>query len=268
MGVADWKIDCCQALAAEGVDLVPQLKQSSCFQLTAYTCLRLIALEEADSPDANFCNAENHLQINLWEDVWKSRRTQVISRIKSLAGLNRTIHARKCRSAIIDHEIAAEFLKSHHLLGTVRTKYAVGLQEQENLVAVATFNMRKMPSRGSAYYSAELVRTCTISGATVTGGLSKLLHYFVKTYQPDDIMTYADKDWSDGNSYLKLGFTFVGETPPLEFYVDPATYNRSLLNKVNLSKTGTDQEIEASLAELGYMRVFNCGNKKYVWYIK
>jgi hypothetical protein len=44
--------------------------------------------------------------------------------------------------------------------------------------------------------------------------MGKLLKAFIDEMHPDDIMSYADASWSNGDAYRKLGFT---EEPPKTF---------------------------------------------------
>ena len=47
-----------------------------------------------------------------------------------------------------------------------------------------------------------------------------------------DIMTYVDKQFSNGDSFMKAGFKIHSETPPLNFLVNKKTFERiSLKNK-------------------------------------
>ena len=72
---------------------------------------------------------------------------------------------------------------------------------------MATFsNKRKMSRQGPDYTSAELIRFATKDGFTVTGGLSKLIKHYMKMLAPNDLMSYADRDWSLGKGYLAAGF--------------------------------------------------------------
>ena len=64
----------------------------------------------------------------------------------------------------------------------------------------------------------ELIRYCTIGSFSVVGGASKLLSYFRK-HNSGSIITYADRRWSIGNLYEKLGFTFIGNSEPNYYYV-------------------------------------------------
>ena len=50
--------------------------------------------------------------------------------------------------------------------------------------------------------------------------MGKLLETFIQDVRPDDIMSYADLEWSEGSVYGQLGFTLEGKKGPVTFMVD------------------------------------------------
>ena len=53
-----------------------------------------------------------------------------------------------------------------------------------------------------------------------------MLRSFIDEVGPDDIMSYADLEWSQGNVYQTLGFTLEGQKEPVLFSVDTDTWTR------------------------------------------
>ncbi|UKT65308.1 hypothetical protein [Pedobacter mucosus] len=189
--------------------------------------------------------AKNIKLIHLWEDVWQSKPTQVLARIKSLMGLNIRIHGRKTIVKKLDKQIADSFLSENHIQGAVNSRHKFGLYLNEKLMAVATFSALRKMRHSDNYKSAELIRFAVKAGYSINGGLSKLISSFQKTYQPNDLMTYADRDWSAGEAYLKLGFENTDVLEPKFFDIDE-DYNRKL----------SDSNSEKN--------VFNTGSLKYI----
>jgi hypothetical protein len=81
---------------------------------------------------------------------------------------------------------------------------------------------------------------CTLKGFIVTGGASKLLKYFINNHG-SSIITYADRTYSNGDLYEKIGFTLLKTNPPSYRYMkNSITYNRlhfqkhKLKDKLNL----------------------------------
>ena len=57
----------------------------------------------------------------------------------------------------------------------------------------------------------ELIRFCNKINTNVIGGASKLFKYFIKNYNPNEIISYADKRWSNGMLYNILNFELYNE---------------------------------------------------------
>lgn len=212
------------------------------------------------------------LLVHLWEDVWLSKREQVLSRIRSFCGHNKTLYARKTEIIALDHRQTAAFLDGNHLQGYVKAKYNYGITLNGNLVAVGCFShVRPMKSKGMAYQSAELVRFATRSGYTIIGGLSKLIKHFLQKVQVNDLMTYADRDWSLGKGYHKLGFRQSDITPPAFLYVDIKTLNRYFPHRLpkeilNAHQAQNILNLDDFILQKGFVKLFNTGNLKYHLY--
>jgi len=200
---------------------------------------------------------EEKVLIHLWEDVWLTRKVQVLSRLKSLLGRNHRIHGRSTVTRKLTKLEAESFFNLYHLQGAAGGRYHYGLFYQNELVVAASFsNKRNMKEKAEGHTSAELIRFATKDGYTVIGGLSKIIKHYVQMARPDDLMSYADRDWSHGKGYLSAGFQLKAVTPPVLFYLHPITLQRYSENKLPESARGND------VGE--YIEIFNTGNLKYV----
>jgi hypothetical protein len=168
------------------------------------------------------------IKIHLAQDQLARRETQIFSIIRSKLQLNKKIFARKCEVKKVNTTYARLFLDAHHLMEYASSAFHYGLFLNEELIAIAAFSKgRKMDRLASHLRSFELVRFCCKDGVTVTGGLSKLLKHFVDEKKPGDVMTYVDKQWSEGLGYLKCGFQEIAETKKQEFLINKATCERT-----------------------------------------
>ena len=212
------------------------------------------------------------LLVHLWEDVWLNKREQVLSRIHSFCGKNESLHGRKTKVTAIAAAPAKAFLQAHHLQGYIKTKFNFGLMLNQELVAVACFAAaRPMKSKGNDYKSAELVRFATKTGYTIVGGLGKLVKHFLQQIKVNDLMTYADRDWSLGKGYDKMGFELSKTMAPILFYFDSKTHHRYLPNKIPPKDIIAFESqnlltLDEFLKNNGYFKVFNTGNLKYFYY--
>ena len=224
----------------------------SLLQVDHQLAVHLVGLNNKFTPQDLTKLQERHHQegiklIHLWEDLWQSKPDQVLARIKSLLGKNIRIHGRKTKVLKITKPVADSFLIENHLQGAVSCRYKIGLFEKEVIVAVATFSALRKMNHTENYKSAELIRFAVKAGYSITGGLSKLIAFFAETYKPNDLMTYADRDWSAGAAYIKLGFLQTADLEP-QFYVLDKDLNRRL--KKNIQGFATE--------------VFNTGSLKFI----
>jgi hypothetical protein len=171
----------------------------------------------------------------------------------SKLGLNKVVFARKCQIKKVPKKEAKEFCDQHHLMDYAQSATHLGLYFKDELLALATFSkgrkMRRLPEDKRSY---ELVRFCSKGGVTVAGGLTRLIKNFCEEKTPGDIMTYVDRQFSDGANYLKVGFKKAGTTPPHFFIVDR---NSLVICPINLNKATNQTEY---LLE-------NLGNQKLIY---
>lgn len=215
--------------------------------------------------------------IQIWEDLWLVKKQIIQSRLLSAFGKTVRVFARKTEIREISRQESNDFLNKNHLQGMANAGYKYGLFYDGVMMAVATFSKsRPIDRNGVIYRSHELIRYCSLLNTTVVGGLDKLLKHFIKEWQPDDIMTYADRDWSDGSVYRKLGFQQTEVTPSHIFWVDPESGMRIFPNKVNKlihARGWVPQSAEipdgtAVLKANGFRAVSNSGNLKFVLLLK
>ena len=89
-------------------------------------------------------------------------------------------------------------------------------------------------------------------------------------YKPTTVISYCDISKFTGDVYERLGFTFNGITEPNYRWVDKENrvIPRYKTMKSNLVKKGLGNESETEVEimyRLGYIRVFDCGNARYIW---
>ena len=187
--------------------------------------IRLVPLEEFERPE------REKGVICLYEDRWRTGGTFLKERLLAHLGRYRKIFARNCEIRRIDAPTAAAFLDCHHSYGTAKAKYKYGMFLGDELVAVSLFSSprtipRDIGGRQVPLRSFEWVRYASLSGSRISGGMSRMLARFVEDTAPDEVMTYADLEWSDGAVYAKMGFHEAGFREPVTFWVNPVTFAR------------------------------------------
>lgn len=192
-------------------------------------------------------------------DIWTSM-------IKNKLGLNTKIYARKCQIKEVSSEEARKFLEDNHLQGFANSKIRLGLYYNEELVSLMTFSK----PRYTKNYDWELVRFCTLKGYNVVGGASKLLSSFRSNHK-GSIISYANRRWSNGDLYRRLGFKEINRTSPGYFYFkenEMILYTRDRFQKHKLKDLleTFDENLteEENMFENDYRKIYDCGNLVFV----
>lgn len=210
------------------------------------------------------CEKQGIQLIHVFEDEWLYKPDIVKSRINGLLGQNERIFARKCKIAEVSYKDAASFLDENHIQGACVSKYNYGLYHDGELVSVMTFGKSRF-KRGEY----EMLRFCNRLYTNVVGGASKLFKHFLDEHSEiTEVISFADRRWSVGNLYEKLGFEKVSVTTPAYYYiVGDIRHNRVEFQKHKLVKEGFDKNLtehEIMLNRKIY-RIYDCGNIKYVF---
>ena len=218
------------------------------------------------------------------EDRWKRQREMMESRLLAHLELFSQAYARNCEIRRIEKTEAQEFLNKHHSYGYAACKYRYGLflkrhtghiaeemrsldklgmteggsgMTEGKLIAVATFsNARRWIKEGNEIRSYEWTRYASLPDLRVSGGMGKLLKAFIKEVKPDDIMSYADLEWSEGKVYERLGFKSEMMKDPVVFTVDPETWERVAIGRLPI-RSGMTKD------ETGNLFFQNFGSRKF-----
>ena len=148
-----------------------------------------------------------------------------------------------------DPDRFSEMLAEERTYNKLRTTEPSGAQKPQtgDLVAVATFsNGRKWIKGEKVIRSFEWTRYASLPGVRLSGGMGRLLKAFIEDVKPDDIMTYADLEWSEGGVYETLGFELEGMKSPVLFEVDSFKWIRSAQTGHRQGPDdGTDEKIHS-----------------------
>jgi hypothetical protein len=221
-----------------------------------FQLLRKKNIEAAkNADDLAFTSGSKMLKMNIPADIAWNHPEKITAIVCTKLGLNHRIFARKCEIKKISRELAENFLNEFHIMGSTQSAWNYGLFYKYELLAVASFSkgrkMNRLPSDKRSY---ELIRFCCKPGYTITGGLSRLVKNFFEEKSAGDIMTYVDKQFSSGQSFIKAGFLKAGETEPNYFLVNKKTFERRTM------KDG-DEHYDAEK----FYRTCNEGNIKMIY---
>lgn len=216
------------------------------------------------------CMKKHIRLIHIFEYEWANKEKREILKqfLRDLFLDSKVYYGRNTIIKDIDGRTAIEFLNRYHLQGYASSSINIGCFINEELIGVMSFGK----PRYSSEYEYELIRLCWKCGIKVLGGANKLFKYFVKHYNPKSIISYCDIAKFSGRVYRSIGFetreAFI--TKPNYVWVNSKgqVLSRYQTQKQNLSKLGfiDDQGTEDSImSSLGYFKIYNSGNQKFIW---
>jgi transcription elongation factor Elf1 len=214
----------------------------------------------------NVAHNEGLKLITIFEDEWDNKPNVVKNRLMYALGVHpNKLGARECSISTITTTQAKKFVNDHHLQGYTPSSVKLGLIKNHELMAVMTFSkLSRSKSHTPTENSWELSRFCTHQDWSISGAASRLFKHFVKNYSPEQVISFADKRWGNGNVYNSLGFEFNGDTSPGYWYIK----NSNRIHRFALRKNSNDDqsltEYENRLAQ-GYLRIWDCGHSRWIW---
>ena len=214
---------------------------------------------------------------HIFENEWLDKNKQSIwkSIINDKLGLNTKIGARKCFIKEVSSIESNKFLEENHLQGVAKASIRYGLYYNNNLVSLMTFSKGRKTISGKADY--ELIRFCSQKGLTVQGGASKLFKHFIRKYNPKNVISFANRRWSQGNLYKKLGFELKHISAPNYFYFKPGEnvlYSRNKFQKHKLKQMyqkgiiryfNPEESGSINMFKNGYRKIYDSGNYVFMW---
>lgn len=212
------------------------------------------------------CESKGIRLYHIFETEWQEKRIIWQSVLCNALGKSPDkIYARQCKVVEVAPDVAKAFQEDNHLQGSCGASVRLGLEFEGQLVSLMTFGK----PRYNKDHEWELIRFCNLIFTNVVGAASRLLKNFTRSYG-GDIISYANRRWSDGGLYQKLGFEYIGDSEPSYYYVD--TKRSKILHRSTFMKhklVNILENFDPNLSEVdnmynhGFRRIWDCGSKVY-----
>lgn len=212
------------------------------------------------------CRKKSIDLIHIWEDDWLNKKPIMKSIIAyKLNVTSNRVYGRKCEIKEVNTKEYKKFLNDNHIQGYASSSVNIGLYYENELVSLMTFGYRRTNNKKEY----ELIRFCNKINISVIGAASKLFKYFKKTYEYNQIISYADVSMFNGNLYKKLGFKNEGNSGVNYYWVGNDNirrhrynYSKRKLVKLGYDPSKTETEI---MHERGFYRIFSTGQDRWVY---
>ncbi len=212
-------------------------------------------------------NLECEKIIYLYEDTILKDKEGVECRLKCHFDRGEKFFAKYCQVRKISRDVALEFFANTHSYGAVSAKHYYGLYKKRSvaklsddlqvgeLLAVCSFSAARVMKYEDGRKSYQWVNYAALPSLRVVGGMGKLLNAFIRDFNPDDIVTYGDREWSQGDVYEKLGFEKIGEREPILFNLSTGDYLRVPLQaKLKEQEQGICKNESIIISNLGSLK--------------
>ena len=209
-----------------------------------------------------------HIFEHEWLDTTKYRKLIKLIENKVDSSKLQRIPARKCEIKQVDKQNEQDFINTYHLQNHIPSKVAYGLYSQNELISIMTLDT-------STPADWELLRYCAKDDKAILGGAEKLFKHFIKTHNPNSIISYCDISKFKGTVYTKLGFkaTAADITAPnykwLKYNTDGIdiltryqTQKQTLIDLGYSTYGNTEDEI---MTNMGYLKIYDSGNLRFTW---
>lgn len=172
-------------------------------------------------------NEQNSFRCWVKDFEWKNTRKREVLKsyfMYAAEKIEKKFYARECEVKEVPSKQAREFESEHCFYGKRGASLNLGLYTKKEKYGIPAGTLIMLYTFGKNFFgkdnSIEVLRVGTLKFASVTGGASKLLSYFLNNYKilrigNNDVPVkklkfYSDYDHNIGNSMEKLGFEFVG----------------------------------------------------------
>ena len=208
--------------------------------------------------------------IHIFGDELYRKERVVYSRLKHILGLvKRSVYARKCTVKQISNTLKSKFLNKYHIQGDGKGSIHLGLFKGSRLLAVMDFGKQRPGIGKTSDDCMELIRFATVANFNIVGGAGKMLKHFQRMNITNKLVSYADRRWSNGDVYEKLGFKLVSKSAPNYWYTKNFTER---LHRIGFQRAQLEKKLEnydPNLSERDNMlnnkfyRVYDCGTLRY-----
>ena len=208
--------------------------------------------------------------IHIFEYEWRNDKDKIKCYLKQIFGEKKRVYARNTVVEHIEKELANEFLEKYHLQGSERSSIIqYGCFLGNELLGVMTFGNPRFDK--NAQY--ELLRLAWKEDISVIGGAEKIFSTFIKEYAPEEVISYCNLAKFSGGVYSRLGFKVPKDYKINENYVWIQNNTGEVLSRYQTRKSeivkrglGTNEETEEEIMlNNNYLRIYDCGNLKYIW---
>ena len=214
------------------------------------------------------CEKRGIKLLHIFETDWLANKDIIMSIIRFNIRKDTfdKIYARNCEIIKLTKAEEQEFFNKNHIQGYCPSKLCLGLKHKNSIVQAMSFSK----SRFNKNYEWEILREASELNTMIVGGKNRLFKNFIREVNPVSIISYCDRKYFSGKSYLNIGMKLEKTTLPSYFYFKSGkVYSRFQCQKHKLSKLLENFDSKLSESENminnGFRKIYDCGNNVFTW---
>lgn len=190
------------------------------------------------------CNETNINLHHIFDDEWLNKKEIVKSIIKSkFKHYDNEIDSDVCIIKNVDQNGAIEFLENNNIFEPINSNINIGLFNDGYLVSLMVGEYIDN--------NFEILRFCNKINLNIIGGFDKLLSYVISEFDPNKIISFVDRRYYNGSTYLKFGFKHIGNTEPNCYH-----FKRNELKRHPIISTN-------DIIPNSHLKIYDCGYMKF-----
>lgn len=180
---------------------------------------------------------------------------------------SKLVYARECKVVEVPSSEYEDFCERNHIQRYAPASIRLGLTYSGQLMQVMSFSKPRFNKK----YDYEIIRECTKCGYGIVGGKERLWKAFLRTKKPKSVLSYCDKRYFTGTSYLSLGMKQLEDSSSSYVYVNA---NGEVLSRYQCQKHKLQRllrKFDAALTETenmemnGYYKMYDFGQHIFEW---
>ena len=237
-------------------------KQIKLYLVIDYQKFNIKTLEKNFVERLHKSNNCRTLWVKLFE--WEDLRKRVVLKSLILHALGLTtkkIAARKTYAEVVSSVALKDFFNKSSFYGFRSSTFAACLKDKQ------TDEILMAMSFGNPYYgknkypegTIECIRAATIPFTAVQGGMTKLMKFIIKSFDPVSILYYVDDAHYDSKSMNQLGFKY-------SHFSSGATHNIWIKSgRMFMRAPSAHHEVMYLMKTKEIVAVPDVGNSTYIW---
>lgn len=201
----------------------------------------------------NMCNKAGYRLIHIFEYEWDLNNAAIKQFIASELIEGTSIPLNSVLVQDISNEAASNFLNDNHIFRSCDSDINIGIIHHNHIVGLAA--IKTIGNSQDRKY--EILRIAYKNGVNIPEGTKYMIKYFVHKFRPQCVTMKCNLAKFSGDECISLGMVLKEQSDPNCIWIN---CSGQILKVDNPDKSDIEK-----MHNLGYFRIYDCGNKVFTW---